>query len=331
MKIILDGIYINPSYIHSVELKNHLKKPEVMERLTHWQKKDCPSGYRHKSELLKKMENLIKARIQKEITEWEKENKYFHNAYKEVLDNAKEKYCIIVNNMFEIRLQGHGDAQAAQEAVQRLLEPVMSELEIPIASKVILGILSPLFLVLIVLIVVISIPIGIGLAFYEYFGGESLQKNIETQMKKMTKAIIEKMIGTNLINKELKPVELQLIEAIRKIAAMIQEQLQSEKALIHHQRAYHLLEQLAVALDVQQKMQIQSTLLGQTKLMYLTYIKDYDIPRAEITLLKKIGEGGFGDVYEGKWKEQTVAVKVMKTRLTTSNVAEIQREETNLR
>eukprot|EP00062_Callorhinchus_milii_P019430 gi/632973986/ref/XP_007903421.1/ PREDICTED: tyrosine-protein kinase Srms [Callorhinchus milii] len=40
---------------------------------------------------------------------------------------------------------------------------------------------------------------------------------------------------------------------------------------------------------------------------------EWETPREEFTLLKKLGEGHFGEVWEGMWKDKRVAIKTLKT------------------
>lgn len=41
----------------------------------------------------------------------------------------------------------------------------------------------------------------------------------------------------------------------------------------------------------------------------------FEIDYAELVMEKKIGEGGFGLIYQARWRETTVAVKVLKPDL----------------
>jgi predicted Ser/Thr protein kinase len=42
---------------------------------------------------------------------------------------------------------------------------------------------------------------------------------------------------------------------------------------------------------------------------------DFEIDFNELTIEKRIGEGGFGIIYKARWRESTIAVKVLKPDL----------------
>lgn len=45
----------------------------------------------------------------------------------------------------------------------------------------------------------------------------------------------------------------------------------------------------------------------------LSYLDQWEIPRSSLKLLKRLGAGQFGEVYEGVWNNTTpVAVKTLK-------------------
>ena len=305
-----------------------------MKRLTTWDLTD--------------VKNAIKIRFEKEIQEWEKDKKVIHNIYKNALENAKEQYDIVIKNITEIRMKGHGDVQAVLEAAQRLFDSVTRKLQMPdvglattlspwlltgiaglgglaswVSGQALLAGAGAGTVVLTDILAAILAGGGLGrnaltLVAFGLFGAGKTLSNMQTKH-----AIMSRMFETDLLNQALKPLEENLINALKEISEMIKEELQAHKNMLQRQSSQKFEEKLDV---VEQYSRTQADLLSQSQLLYMTYFKDY-IPRTEITVIKKIGEGSFGDVYEGKWKEQTVALKIMEAQLSASNVAEIQREE----
>lgn len=55
-----------------------------------------------------------------------------------------------------------------------------------------------------------------------------------------------------------------------------------------------------------------------TENMSLEFGDKWEIPRSEIQLLNKLGEGSFGEVYYGKWRNMEIAAKTLKKGTMTA-------------
>ena len=205
------------------------------------------------------------------------------------------------------------------------------EFELSAGGKVAIGLTFPVWIPLAVALAVIAVPAFIGWVVFEVIGGDMMHANIEKEMSKMSKDILKKFASPNDIHNELKPVKLQLQVVIGKLRSKISQHLEAQQVLLKRLERREVTATSAMTIDVKLLLEARDLLQREWNFLFLQRIKLYDICICDVELQKCIGEGGFAEVYKGKWKGKQVAVKLMKSLLNMVSATEFIREEQSLR
>ena len=313
------------------KLSEYLSSEEVKARFTSWRLEEVPRSQDSWEATENQITKALSSRLREFIEHWEEYNKVFTNARASLVQYFQTRYNFVEGQLLNL--------QNAITADDNVLDDQLSETNLSLTHKVVLGVTSPIWIPIAVVDFVISAP---------FFGMMAIQRKLVDRMKikeyeedrcafmrEISRKYLED-IGEKIW---LKPfVEEQLKEAkvcLKQIEVHLPELIEADKMLYNQLR-----EKTRSQQDMKKLCQPiwnkGSHLRGRLAEFGFKEVRVTDISADNLNWKEDtsscLGCGAFGAVYLGKMKRgeksHTVALKVYNEVLDDKNatlfMAEVQ-------
>ena len=340
-----------------VVLTSYLKSPEVIESFCKWNTDELPDieGSWEVTELA--ISKLVQNRLQTVIQEWEGEQQLFAAARKSVVTFFLSKYNYLENELRNMEAdvsQIHLETKTKKETIEDQFFNNIFNFSLPVESKIVLGIITPLFIPAALVGVALAVPVT--LLLLPVVGVMSLADRVKEGKKKsaykkdrsdFVRNVSQKYLEKVATFEALKPlVEDQLTQAVTslheleaKIPKLIEADMKLCQQLMDESRSKKDTEALYKPRKEKcERMRGELGLFGSLEIrsMHIAW-DDLEWDVSEDVYLKHTNHPLSPGIYQGRISKgrcaskQQVTLKVYKELLTSSNVTNCLANEANMR
>ena len=318
-------------------LREYLKSDDVRARFTSWTLDEVPKAETSWKVTESSINKALENRLREIIDQWEEDRQEFSNARKSLLQHFQQRY-----NFVEGQLRNLQGAVTDDDLDVSKRFPADEGLMITTATKVVVGVTSPIWVPLTLVALLIGAPV-VGIVAIKNKAQNTLRtkeylRDKRAYMEAEAKDFLDYATNESVL-KEL--VEDQLKEAnlcLKQIEARIPELIEADKMLCTQLR-----DERRSKKEIQEKyqpiMDKASDIRGHLAVFAFQEIRVADFSSQELNWKEdtscRLGCGAFATVYQGKiqrqGEEQLVALKVCSELLATTNASLIMTEVDLLR
>ena len=317
------------------KLINHLKSEEIQKMFSVWSYDDDVTEAKSWNVARHEIVKAFDSRLRLYIENWEEDNEVFAETIAWLKQHMVTNLKLVESQLQQLENDVVNDKNPTASPVSSNDDdsPIFTRVE-----KVILGVTSPLWVPITIAVGVLSVPVlGIMAIKNKVTDANMLRKYRKDPLGLLFVASIEYLNAMADQSGLLQFVKPQFDEAQRYLyhmQARIPEIIDADKKLISQleketrskEEIYHFY------LPINEEC---AGIKGKLDLFALKEIRRMDIHDGHLTWGQRLGEGGFGAVYRGEWKNRegkiNVALKVCQEVLDASNVGLYLEEEAILR
>ena len=317
--------HLESSINHAVRnLGEYLKSDDVRARFTSWTLEEVPKAENSWKVTESNINKALENRMREIIDQWEEDRQEFSNARKSLLQHFQRRYNF-VEGQLRI-LQG----TVTDNALERI--PADEGLMITTATKVVVGVTSPIWVPFTLVALLIGAPV-VGIVAIKnkvqnmlrtkeyvrdkraYMEAEAEDCLVYATKESVLKELVEDQLKeANLCLKQIEVRIPELIEADKMLCAQLRDERRSKKEI---QEKY------------QPIMDKASDIRGHLAVFAFQEIRAADFSSQELNWKEEMSCrrrcGAFATVYQGKIKrqgeEQTAAIKVYSELLDATNAS----------
>ena len=318
-------------------LREYLKSDDVRARFTSWTLDEVPKAETSWKVTESSINKALENRLREIIDQWEEDRQEFSNARKSLLQHFQQRY-----NFVEGQLRNLQGAVTDDDLDVSKRIPADEGLMITTATKVVVGVTSPIWVPLTLVALLIGAPV-VGIVAIKNKAQNTLRtkeylRDKRAYMEAEAKDFLDYATNESVL-KEL--VEDQLKEAnlcLKQIEARIPELIEADKMFLQQLRNERRSKEEIKEL-YQPIVDEASDIRGHLAVFALKEIRAIDIGSEKLDwkedMPSRLGSGAFAIVYQGKMRrqgeEQTVALKVCSNVLDFKNASLIMAEVELLR
>ena len=313
------------------ELSQYLSTEEVKSRFTSWTLNEVPELHGSWEATEFQIMKVISGRLQAIIRQWEEDYQVFADARKSVLKHLQQRY-----NRVEAQLQNLQSAfTVVNNGVQQTSLP---QAVLTTRDKVIIGVLSPIWIPLGLIAAVIEAPVAAITAIKENIAERKKIKKYEADkcafMANVAAKYLEEAMSKPALEEFVKKQSQEVEICLQQIQVRIPQMIKADKMLCEQ-----LIDETVVDCNLYKpKLEEFSKLRGDLVIFGFKEVLN-NINRNELEWKEdashRLGNGSFACVYKGIMNKgggfQPVALKVCHQELNTHNASDVMAEVELLR